>query len=795
MRLPTWVFLIGVLFSAVGPVAAQPLLWSRVTIDAVDLTPRQAEILATLRAEPGVTAVEVVAAEPSALDADRVVVELPGGSALVRASESSERRSGGSVSWAGRAEGDFRAVPLTAMALFVVRGGAITGTVHDGAVTDTIRPLTGGLHAVARVDTDALRPHGDDYEAFEESERARAKDEGRTWPQSSPRPAPASPEQFGGVTAVDVLVAYTAEVAVAYADPVALAQLSLDTAKQTFEASNMPLRFALVSAYETPTVASDTMNVDLSAFRDIGDGRFDEVHARRTAYGADLVALLGKDYPVGGCGVGYVDVGQNNAFSVTNYTCAGAGYTVAHELGHNFGATHDPYVVDTPAYAYGQGCADLAGRWRTVMAYSTECSDSGVSCPTVGYWSSPSVVYTDTTEPVHSGPTGDAAERDNRRVLIERAPAVAAFRATAPAAVAVVSPSPLAVTLALGATATRAVTIRNAAAGGASPLDWQALIVGDAAECMGPTDLVQSESSYYVVSDAGSDEYGQTFTAPCTGLLRTVAPRVYAPGAANAPWAGTMRVYSGAGTAGAVLGSRAASGTTPASGASYLGVTLDIPVSTQRGTVYSWFLDLTSGRLPVLYDDTNIYAGGTRLETGDGTPAAATAQPTDDAAFRLTFDEPRRFALLSADSGVNIAPGSAETVPISFSAEGLAPGTYTLTLAVTTSDPAAPAIDVPIALTVSGATSDAPDAAAALTLDAPRPNPTAASAVVPYTFADAGAVRLHIVDALGRNVADSEQAAGAHTATVDVRGLAPGVYVIQLAEAGQVLTRRLVVVR
>ncbi len=88
---------------------------------------------------------------------------------------------------------------------------------------------------------------------------------------------------------------------------------------------------------------------------------------------------------------------------------------------------------------------------------------------------------------------------------------------------------------------------------------------------------------------------------------------------------------------------------------------------------------------------------------------------------------------------------------------------------------------------------------AGLSLGLPHPNPVrGASAVVPFETAQAGPVRLVIVDALGREVAvlvDGERPAGTQTVALDARRLAPGVYVARLEADGRVASRVLTVVR
>ncbi len=76
------------------------------------------------------------------------------------------------------------------------------------------------------------------------------------------------------------------------------------------------------------------------------------------------------------------------------------------------------------------------------------------------------------------------------------------------------------------------------------------------------------------------------------------------------------------------------------------------------------------------------------------------------------------------------------------------------------------------------------------------PNPSSGAAALRYTLAVPGAVRLSIVDVLGREVAivaDGEQAAGDHVAALDTRRLAAGLYVARLTDGRALATAALTV--
>ena len=86
---------------------------------------------------------------------------------------------------------------------------------------------------------------------------------------------------------------------------------------------------------------------------------------------ADAAALLVYDFTA--CGVGYLntfsfgatftvtkvksflDIDFFISFSFFKKSCALGYYSFGHELGHNFGAHHNPEVATNTAYSYGHG--------------------------------------------------------------------------------------------------------------------------------------------------------------------------------------------------------------------------------------------------------------------------------------------------------------------------------------------------------------------------------------------------------------------------------------------------------
>ncbi|MEM0961557.1 MAG: T9SS type A sorting domain-containing protein [Bacteroidota bacterium] len=105
-----------------------------------------------------------------------------------------------------------------------------------------------------------------------------------------------------------------------------------------------------------------------------------------------------------------------------------------------------------------------------------------------------------------------------------------------------------------------------------------------------------------------------------------------------------------------------------------------------------------------------------------------------------------------------------------------------------------------VVVTVSGIVDaeDGPLAPEGISLSAPAPNPASGVVSLQYALVEATAVRLSVVDALGREVrlvVSSGQVAGEHTVPFDSRNLAPGVYAVRLSAGTKVVSRMLTITR
>ena len=235
---------------------------------------------------------------------------------------------------------------------------------------------------------------------------------------------------------IDVAVFYTPAAGEAAGGAAAMAtriDLMLAETNEALAASEVRHRLALVARAETPYVETGNSFVDVRRLMDPSDGHLDEVHAVRDRTGADLVHLIFEEGNVGGI----ANVG--GPFGLTCLRCGGLIF--AHEVGHNLGLWHDRYQVHNhesgalphPAYGYvNQRGFDTteSRRWRTVMAYATQCRDREVECTRLPRYSNSRQTYRGDLLglPLGEGTFGVEGPADAAAVLDATGPAVALWR-------------------------------------------------------------------------------------------------------------------------------------------------------------------------------------------------------------------------------------------------------------------------------------------------------------------------------------------------------------------------------
>jgi hypothetical protein len=324
-------------------------------------------------------------------------------------------------------------------AVLTLEGGLLTVSVDMPAGNFIVQPQADGTHEVARKAAEnypvereprvafAARPAADPFALQQDAQPDVPVDSGRL---------------------IDVMVVWTpnAQVAAPGIDSAAklvymqsLAQASVDNANLTYLNSGIAQRLRLVHRQQV-AYTEHTMCADGDAFGcaldDVTDGSIPNVHALRNTHGADLVALLIHDNAF--CGLAWLPFPSAGTahlgFSVTGWDCAVGNKSFVHELGHNMGAHHDPYVIgagscgdgkDDGAYCYSRGIVNLTQRWRTVMSYNNQCTATSpfTSCTRIQYFSNPKLTYTGSL-------LGNAQYNNNAHSLNKTAKAIAAYRAT-----------------------------------------------------------------------------------------------------------------------------------------------------------------------------------------------------------------------------------------------------------------------------------------------------------------------------------------------------------------------------
>ena len=293
------------------------------------------------------------------------------------------------MTWVGRVEGD----PMSSVTL-AYRGLLMTGSIVTSRGAYQIRPAPENLrnaatratrvpHLVTQIDQDQLPREADPIEL----------------PLSAAQLASAADTPMGDAgDVIDVMVVYTAAArnwAGGEAGIANLINVGISETNTSYANSGVNQRIRLVHAAEVPYTESSFFGTNLNALS-AGTGALSGVAALRNAHGADLVMMLVRPNTPDACGIAFIMTNvstafQNGGFSVTDTTCV-AGYTFAHELGHNMGVRHDWYVDTsiTPfRYAHGYVNPAVGQRWRTVMAYPDMCNALGFSCTRVLYWANP----------------------------------------------------------------------------------------------------------------------------------------------------------------------------------------------------------------------------------------------------------------------------------------------------------------------------------------------------------------------------------------------------------------------
>ena len=344
--------------------------------------------------------------------------------------------------WTGRVAG----APESWVIVAMNEGGATFGkVVVDGALYQ-VRPRGRGIHAIVEVDPSPAPGAGLSEEPIDDAVIPEIDFDKRDSDLSTQASNSVCDDAFAcGAQTIDIMIVYTsaARSAMGGSDASAQATIAAAVDEMNLAMSNtgVPHLYNLVQATLVNYTESGNASTDLTRLRSQTDGFMDEVHAWRDQYGADLVSLITSS---GGCGIGYVAIDPVNfsdtwGFNCVRVDCLTGNLTLAHEVGHNMGLQHDWYVsTDARPCDWHHGYVNQAAfggtssqRWRTVMAYNTQCSDAGFNCTRLPYYANPSNLQGG--DPMGAA-RGSAQPSDAAYALTRTACKVAAYRTAGPAA-------------------------------------------------------------------------------------------------------------------------------------------------------------------------------------------------------------------------------------------------------------------------------------------------------------------------------------------------------------------------
>jgi hypothetical protein len=259
--------------------------------------------------------------------------------------------------------------------------GDVSGTVQHDGYYYSIRPLGDRLHAIVELDQDLMPPDhqppmllaSKDHLGRSNSVLSSSGANNHSAPGKRAETLPPlvrNPVLAPGDVVIDVMIAYTKKASGYYNDIASdLIALAVNEANESFRVSGQGhVKLRLVHAYQTAYVEEGSHFDHVWRLADEGDGYMGEVHGLRNKYHADVAILIVDDAQ--GCGLAIrVHPDADEAFAVVHHECAATTHSLAHEIGHIFGARHELNIdnVMTP-FPYGHGYVN-GDKWRDIMSY------------------------------------------------------------------------------------------------------------------------------------------------------------------------------------------------------------------------------------------------------------------------------------------------------------------------------------------------------------------------------------------------------------------------------------------
>ena len=374
--------------------------------DQVRLTPEQRTTVESVIQMPETVRSVRLAKEGSGDQGGAAFVRLPlpDGKQITLARTQPTVKTERGYTWRGQVESSGE--PAT---LLLWNDGHLSGHFGYQGRVFIISHTGGGVHTMSALDPGKLPPdHGPETNVI---------------PQPIPEPtvAPFAESDRLALEAnsivIDVMMLYTKTAASFHiGDAADLLEMAIERSNETFRNSGITnVRLRLVHTEQVDYEEQDADHF-VHLFRMVdGEGPFKGVRKLRNEKRADIVGLV-LHSPTG-CGLSTrVGAEAEEAYFIVHHACAAITHSIAHEVGHIFGARHDRAIDSSnDPFPYAHGYIN-GTKWRDIMSYRAGCGD----CPRIPFWSNPRVMY-------QGEPTGTHAN-DNARVILENAERVSKFR-------------------------------------------------------------------------------------------------------------------------------------------------------------------------------------------------------------------------------------------------------------------------------------------------------------------------------------------------------------------------------
>lgn len=364
------------------------------------------QILNSITSEAITARHQIIQVNLDALKSSPINIQLFDGETLEVTEERTSQQPGGLV-WVGKSQDNFGRIIL------VINGSEIVGSITVGIKIYGIRTLGDGIQVMIEITQSnyagELCFQTDTTQQSQNQNQNNQGNSNQTFSVTS---------SSGFECNLRLLVAYTSSAASAavssgFGNIQSLILLAVEETNQSYINSNINHKVELAYIAAVSYTEGD-FTTDLNNFAGGSDGYMDEIHSLRNLYSADVCVFIVNNSVY--CGLAktiYTDNNPAQAFCEVHYNCATGNYSFAHEIGHLQGARHDTYVDNsTSPFAYGHGYVKVSGRWRTIMAYNTECVNNGTSCTRLQYFSNPNI-----NSPIDGTPMGTTSTNNVAYVL------------------------------------------------------------------------------------------------------------------------------------------------------------------------------------------------------------------------------------------------------------------------------------------------------------------------------------------------------------------------------------------